>query len=240
MDDAAYTKGQLPTSVTYHHKVAIHYDIDEIQVGEALVQTVHKDHAGDWLKLTTDNVHPNDAGYTIYTDRVTAFLTECLTDKRTPPPPKRLTAPFLPNPLEYGKVWDAWELPDITGWEKDPATLAGRFPHRLSASKPGTELKVPFTGNAIALYWLIAPDSGDLEWKIDSGDWKKLSSWDRYALRFTRAGSAVLSDSLAPGKHELTLRIAESKNAESTGTYIRIGAILLNEAPALQEPEVIK
>ena len=119
---------------------------------------------------------------------------------------------------------------DAAGWTKDPETLAGRFPHRLSASRPGTELRVPFTGDSVGLYWLVAPDSGDIEWSIDGGPWGQASSWDKYALHFTRANYALLADSLPPGPHELRVRVAPEKNPESTGTFVRIGAVLVNGA----------
>jgi lysophospholipase L1-like esterase len=229
MDDEAYAQGKMPASVAAHRRVAAHYGIPEANIGEALARKVREDHGGAWKALTTDEVHPNDAGYAVYAERVCAFLGERMgptsaVDVAAVP----LPLPLTDRPLENGTMADAWDLPDTTGWEKDHETLARRFPHRLSANKPGTELRVPFTGDAIGLYWLIAPDSGDIEWRIDDGPWKRASSWDSYALHFTRANYVLLSDTLPPGDHELLLRVSGEKNPASTGTFIRIGAILVH------------
>jgi lysophospholipase L1-like esterase len=240
MDEEAYSKGQIPASVAFHHRVAAHYGISELNVGQTLAGEVHVKHGGDWKAVTRDDVHPNDAGYALYAAGVRAFLDERIRamDKlsntgngSSETVPRPLPPPLVERPIEYGAIIDAWELPDISGWEKDPTPLGGHIAHRLSANRPGTELRVPFTGDAVGLYWLIAPDSGDIEWRIDDSPWKRASSWDKYALRFTRANYAVLSDTLTPGGHTLTLRVLSDKNEESTGTFVRIGAVLVHESP---------
>jgi hypothetical protein len=80
----------------------------------------------------------------------------------------------------------------------------------------------------VGLFWLIAPDSGDVEWSIDGSAPRRASSWDRYALRFTRANYTIFRDNLPPGEHVLTLRVSAEKNPESKGTWLRIGAMLVN------------
>jgi lysophospholipase L1-like esterase len=237
MDEEAYAKGQSPASVAFHHRVATHYSIPEVNVGEILAADVRTKHGGDWKAMTRDDVHPNDAGYAVYAAEVRAFLERHIearnTGETTSPgaPTLLVPAPLVKNPLEYGTMIDAWELPDTTGWAKEPEPLGRHVSHRLSASQPGTELRVPFTGDAIGLYWLIAPDSGDIEWRIDDGPWKRASSWDKYALSFTRANYTILSDTLSPGRHNLTVRVLPDKNPESTGTFVRIGALLVHESP---------
>ncbi len=240
MDEEAYSKGQTPASVAFHHRVAAHYGIPEVNIGKILAEDVRTKHGGDWKSVTRDDVHPNDAGYAVYAAQVRAFLAGSLENpvkqENGKPAGQEAMSPSLPtpltaNPMENGTMIDAWKLPDTSGWEKDPQPLGRHLPHRLIASRPGTELRIPFRGDAIGLYWLIAPDSGDIEWRIDDGPWKRASSWDKYALRFTRANYALLSDTLPPGEHYLTLRLLSDKNPESTGTFIRIGAVLVHESP---------
>ena len=125
-----------------------------------------------------------------------------------------------------GSLVDAWELIQ-DGWNKDEQSLAGKYPHMLTCNKPGIELKYKFTGSAIGLYWLVAPDWGDIEWCVDGSAPQRLSSWDKYALNSSRANYKILTDSLESKEHELCIKILADKNSQSIGTWIRIGAILL-------------
>lgn len=230
-----YEKGELPAAVRYHQRVADHYRIPWVNVGEALAREVREKHGGDWQALTTDGVHPNDTGYERYAATVTAFLEARRKDQTEAPP--ALPAPLTAAPLENGSLVDAWSLPESPGWTREAQSLSGRYPHRLSATAPGSELTLRFNGDAVGLYWLIAPDSGDIEWQIDGGPWKRRSSWDKYALRFTRANYTVLDSHLTPGPHELRLRVLAEKNGESTGTAVRIGAFLVNGPTALDRAD---
>ena len=221
---APYEQGSVPNTVAWHQRVAGHYGLASINVGKTLWQAI-RDNKGTWETLTTDTVHPNDAGYAVYAEDVRQFLLRHRDDR--PRPAARMPAPLVKNPLENGRLVDAWEA-RAPGWRKEEQSLAGRFPHRLAGSTPGTELRFRFTGTAIGLYWLIAPDSGDIEWSIDGSAPRRASSWDRYALQFTRANYLLLRDDLAHGEHELRLRILPDKQPESKGTWVRIGAFLVN------------
>ena len=114
------------------------------------------------------------------------------------------------------------------GWMHDEPAARKQFPHSISAVDPGSVLKYKFQGSVIGVYWVVAPDSGDMEWSVDGNAAKRESSWDKYALRFTRVNYKILDDSLAPGEHELTIKVLAEGQPESKGTWIRIGALLVN------------
>ena len=67
-----------------------------------------------------------------------------------------------------------------------------------------------------------------MEWSIDGGAPKRASCWDKYALKYSRTNYVIFTDNLAQSEHTLTLRVLAEKNAESTGSWIRIGAVLVN------------
>ena len=231
--ESFYAKGLLPPSVLAHQKVAAYYGVLEVNIGQTLFEKVTKDHAGDWKSLTRDNVHPNDEGYAVYARQIKDFLLEHENDVERGP--QLLTVSLTQAPLEGGRLFDAWDLPETNGWTKDGHPLSGSYPHQLMANNPDAGvLSYRFNGNAIGLYWLIAPDSGDIEWSIDGGDWKRSSSWDKYALDFSRAHYTILDSNIPEGQHELKLRVAQEKNPQSTGNTIRIGALLVNEVPAAE------
>ena len=140
--------------------------------------------------------------------------------------------PLTAHPLEQGRLVDAWTLPVAPGWIREDKSLSGRYPHRLTATgSDASILAFRFTGDAVGLYWQIAPDSGVIEWSVDNGPWKRTSAWDTYALKFTRANYVLLNDALTPGSHELHIRVAADHHPQSTGNSIRIGALLVNGVP---------
>jgi hypothetical protein len=67
-----------------------------------------------------------------------------------------------------------------------------------------------------------------IEWSIDGGEPQRLSSWYKYALKFSRAGYVILVDDLPSAEHCLQVRVLSDKNPQSKGTWIRIGAFLVH------------
>ena len=220
-----YDKGDLPNTVKWHNKVAAAYRIPTLNIGEAIWRAVH-DGKHPWEKVLPDNVHPSDLGYEIYMQQLRPFLAAHRLDKKSKPR-KSLPKPLSPDNFENARLVEVQDVA-ADGWLRDDPAQSKRFPHSISAGKPGMELKFKFKGTAIGLFWIIAPDSGDIEWSIDGGAPKRASSWDKYALRYSRTNYVIFSDSLAAGEHELTFRVLGEKNAESTGTWIRIGSVLFN------------
>ncbi len=218
-----YAKDVLPVTVAYQQKIADHYGLPTVNIGKALALAIQKG-SGAWETFTVDNTHPNDAGYKLYADTVAEFLSAHRPDSPSVAP--TLPAALQADPIENARMLDAWSL-EAPGWQKEDISLAGRFPHRLFGDQPGSELLIPFHGTGIGLYWLIAPDSGIIEYQIDNGPTETLSSWDKHALKFTRAGSRILTDSLPSGDHVLRIKISDQKDDQSTGHAIRIGAFLI-------------
>jgi lysophospholipase L1-like esterase len=222
---AIYDRGQIPPAVAWHERVAEAYGIPSINVGEALWKVEH-DGLASWADLLPDNVHPSDRGYGIYARTIAAFLDERRNDKVRRPHsdlPRAVSA----GPFDQARLVDASEL-TADGWMRDDPAVGKRFPHSIASEKAGTELKYRFSGSAVGVYWLVAADSGDVEWSIDGGAPQRLSSWDKYALKFSRVNYQVLNDRLPPGGHELRVKVLGQKNELSTGNWVRIGALLVN------------
>jgi lysophospholipase L1-like esterase len=222
---AIYDRGETPPAVIADEEVAEAYRIPSINIGKAIWQQIH-DGKQTWATMLPDNTHPNDAGYAIYTKAITDFLSAHRSDKEEPAH-ATLRAPISPMPWEKAHLVDASEIA-AEGWNHDEPSARKQFPHSIATPEPGKELKYRFNGTVIGVYWVIAPDSGDIEYSIDGGAPQHASSWDKYALRFTRVNYKIFSDNLAPGDHELVLKVLPEPQAESKGTWIRIGALLVN------------
>ncbi len=222
-DAEKYSEGEELRSVSYHQRVAGHYGIPSINVGKALRTAILEGRA-TWESMTKDGTHPLDAGYSLYAGKVCEFLEAHIGDM---PPPAKSALPraLSENPMETAKMLDGWSA-NAPGWNREDISLANRFPHRITSCVPGTELTVPFSGSVIGVYWLVARDSGNIEYSIDGGPLRTVSSWDQYALQFDRANYRILEDGLPQGQHLLMLRVSETKAEQSAGNWIRIGAFL--------------
>lgn len=217
MMEEDYSKGKMPKSVQYQERLALHYQIPTINVGFALHQhlTVNGLPVADYLP---DNVHPNDAGYRFYADVIGRKLSAMDFHIQYP-------SPLCENPLVGGMLLPAAEL-DAPGWVKTDELMQNRMKGYIYSDKPGDSFTVSFTGSVVGLYWTIEKDSGNIRFSIDGGAEETASSWDKYALQFNRACYKMLATSLPAGKHTLRVTVAEEKEEQSEGRFIRIGAVL--------------
>lgn len=212
-----------PRTLVLHQKIADYYEIPSINLGKKLWQYVGTG-LSTWEELLPDAVHPSDKGYRLYADEMQRFLSECI----APGSRKRKLDDYVTSrACDKGRLVDAWELFQEP-WEKDSSSLARRYPHMLVCGTPGAELQYKFKGGSIGLYWLIAPDSGDIEWSVDGSKARRQSSWDQHAMNFTRAGYCILDHHLDPGEHVLKIKVLQEKQSQSEGNWIRIGALLVD------------
>lgn len=216
-----------------HAKIAKHYALHTIDIGTPLAEAAAKAEKG-WLEYTSDTVHPIASGYAIKEDALLKSLLPLLTGSA----PDALTEYSTPAPLYdnlpiAARLVDAYPLaenraqPDTaieTDWSKLFLHLCFRWPTCIGSNRPGSELKFEFEGRNLGVYWMMASDSGDIDYKIDDGEWQHKSSWDIYCLRFARANFHMLAQDLPDGKHTLTIRVSETNNEQSAGRWIRIGA----------------
>ncbi len=218
-------------SRTAHTLAAHYYGVPMIEMGEALRSKV-KESNGDWLKYTTDRVHPNDDGYLVYTECVKNHIERMLQSAKeiSAPLKKQLPDRFFDsgNTLELAHMKDSYQAELGNGWLKVDKDLCHRYPHYIEATEPGAELSYKFTGKRIGIYFMIASDSGDAEISIDGQEMQTVRTWDEYALSFNRAGYKILDCNLEYGEHILNLKVSSEKAEDSKGTAIRIGAFLVS------------
>lgn len=224
INELDYDKGRVPAVTSAHERIARRYGIPTARPGQVLAAHIRAEDCApeDYMPDTT---HPNDKGYQIYLDVIIDTFRTALDAPGEPPH-------TLPRPL-YPRTRDNAMLviptqEDAPGWTLREEPFYGRLPQYIEASRPGTELTFAFEGEAIGIYWAVAHDSGDIEWSLDGGAWKKRSAWDIYALEFDRAHYCILAQDLEAGTHTLRLRISSEKQKQSKGYAIRIGAFLVN------------
>ena len=225
-DDMA--AGKVIESRAAHMAAALYYgNIMQIDMGEILRRKVHRA-GGDWNTYTVDTVHPNDEGYRIYADAVIYRLSDALRAEADGMVDRILPKSLFGNRSYVGAhLVDAKAADFSEGWAFVEKSLCERYPTYYESTTPGEFLEFKFSGIRIGLYWMMAKDSGDIEYSIDDGEWKRVSSWDFYCKNFDRAHRIMLSGDMERGEHVLKIKVSENKEDESEGTVIRIGAFLV-------------
>ena len=222
-------KGGEFTARSAHSVIAHRYGAPIVDVGNLLHFEVLKT-GGDFLKFTTDTVHPNDQGYAIYTNCITSFLKQWADGADD-----TYASHTMPSPV-CGKVYENACMTECTAADSYTAdgftfvekSLCGRYPSYIEASVPGSTFSFTFTGENCGFYWMLAKDSGDALVSVDGGEELSLRSWDHYCKSFNRAGPAFFAKGLPYGVHNVTVRLADTKADESEGTVLRIGALLIS------------
>ena len=221
-------QGIVQPAKTAHAAVSYRYGVPQIDMGESLRTRVLTE-GGDWLRYTTDTVHPNDDGYEICAAAVRERMKEWLSAPADGLTPHSLPSPLIPE--EESRVnagmRDCTEAESDGSWTLNEKSLCGRHPHYIECSDPGGELTLAFEGRQIGFYWMMAKDSGDALCSVDGGPFRTIRAWDHYCKSFSRANAAWYPDELTPGRHTLRLRVSPDKAAESEGTALRIGAFLV-------------
>ncbi|MCQ2430991.1 MAG: GDSL-type esterase/lipase family protein [Clostridia bacterium] len=233
---ATIKSGSPLASRTAHSAVAYYYGgIPQIDIGEVLRYRViseggNIDDEADWKRYTRDTVHPTDDGYAIYEEAIQKHLTEVFEKAGTPDKrvPRVIDKPLFGEDSRVdARMTDAFTAELGKGFSRvEDKTLCNRYKHYIEATEVGSELTFTFEGTRCELYWMLAGDGGDIVYSVDGGEEMTRRAWDSYCLSFDRAGNCCLASGLAKGVHTVKLRVAETKEEQSKGHAIRIGAIL--------------
>lgn len=224
-------KGGEYTSRSAHTAVAHHYGLPMIDMGTVMWAEILRND-GDFLRYTSDTIHPNAAGYALYSDTICRYLVHWL-NMDVPNEPKKIVFPekTLCDKLHMdAHIEDCTQLAhlELDGFSVSGKSLCGRYPGYIESNIPGDSFSFTFTGENAGFYWMMANDSGDVLVSVDGREEITISSWDKYCPNGTRAGYAFFAENLEYGEHSVTVRVAETKAEKSKGTAVRIGAILIS------------
>lgn len=223
---------RLPRTMRLHEAVAEHYKIPSVNLAAAAARKINGG-LMTWDAFSKDTVHPTDAGYQIYADVITAWLQREMDPEYTGahPPGRRPAVTRLPTPLfpdnyENAAMLDFCEADLSAGWRREDKKWVGQFDHIAVADAPGATLALDFTGTVLGIFYVLGPDTGAFEYRVDGGAWKKCDPFDQWAKDYYRAHSRTLEDALAPGKHRLEVRTLAEHHADSKGSVTRLGYLL--------------
>ena len=229
LDD--YKDGRLPPTVRYHEKVAEHYGIPSVNMGAFVAKKVL---AGElaFEAFAGDGVHPTDAGYALYMEALGPLFEKGKAEWAAAAPARHewnKVAPLSPAPMQKATCMPyEWAKADAA-WKFGQESPSGRFLHVATCDTPGAELSFAFKGSQAGVFTLIGPDTGNIEYAIDNGDWQLLKDFDHYCVNSTRPHARPLVKGLDPTReHSVKLRVAEAIPEQSKGRTVRLGFLLVD------------
>ncbi|MFA6564954.1 MAG: alpha/beta fold hydrolase [Verrucomicrobiia bacterium] len=235
----AINAGKTPAVITNHEKVAKHYNVPSIDLAHEVTERIHAKEF-TWEK-DFKGLHPSPFGHTLYAKSIArlfdaAWKEPLAADAKLQP----YTLPAKPlDEKSYfrGRLVDIKEARVASGWKiypswKPTAKVGTRkgFVNvpMLVAEEPGAALTLKFMGTAVGVFVAAGPDAGIVEFCIDGKPWRSLDLFTHWSGGLHIPWAYVLDAELAPGPHELTLRMSDKKNAESKGHAARIVNFLVN------------
>ena len=227
---AVIEQGGVPPAIGDHDAVTRHYNLPVIYNAKAVAHRIAQREFA-WEGFSGDTCHPNAFGHKLYATFVEELLTAAWpgalpADSQITPHPM----PAVLDPLNYenGRVIDPGAAEVVSGWQRDPAWQTEKTCNYsgpvdvLAGLEPGAELRFTFTGTLVGVSVIAGMDAGVVEYSIDGGPFLKKDLFDYYCVKFHRPVCHLFGEALAPGEHQLTLRIAGDRNAQSTGHAMRI------------------
>ena len=87
----------------------------------------------------------------------------------------------------------------------------------LHSEVPGAAATVRFDGTAVGVYVLAGPDAGQLEFRIDEGEWQAAELYHRFSKGLHYPRTVVLACGLPATTHTLEFRVGTTQHADSRG-----------------------
>ena len=222
----SYAKETLPASIRAHEAVAAHYGIPTLNLGAELYERYLADDL-PWKDYFLDNTHPSPMGHAYYGSLINKAI---LTQMGGEPAPHALPAPLIEKQITHTHTIFAKDIPH-EGWTEEAHNYWTFDQTWVCSDKPGNSLSFSFSGNILGVYWNLAMDTGDVEYAIDGGEWKRSPTWDGWVVQAPqRINYKVWADDLADGEHTVTLRIADGSQWKlCQGNHIRLIAFFTGE-----------
>jgi len=222
---------RLPPASRLHEPVAEHYGLTSINVALDIARWLK---AGEltWDQFAADAAHPRPSGHTLYCNT----LADCLPKAfAAAPGAATFPPPLTPDPWDAGTILPVAPDTRFPGWNYRPLVNRGGwecFDGLFESNTPGSEAAFSFSGTAIGIFFQLGPETGDLQWALDNGEWQTVRLFDDHSVNFWRPCYRVFQRRLPPGPHRLKLRVSADRDPRSKGSWTKLAALMV-ENPAL-------
>lgn len=234
-----YNEGKMPGVIQQHEKVAEHYAVASMDLAKEVAERI-KASEFTWAK-DFKNLHPSPFGHELYARGIVRLFDASWKEHRLAE--AKLTAHQLPEKsldersyfnaklvdIKEAKPDENWTV--VPNWKPTMGSPREGFHNIpvLSSGTLGATLKLKFVGTALGLMAIAGPDAGSIEYSIDCGP---MVTFDPFNAKFSPGMNLgvikVLNGELAPGSHELVLKVGAKSNPASKGTVVRITHFMVN------------
>lgn len=220
--EADYARGFCPSAVSAYERVAAHYGVPAINMGQRLAQMARDGKlilkaaaaepptASDKPVFTNDGVHVSPAGIALYATIIQDGLTKLLAEAS--PRPHTPAKPLLARNME-GAVQKPITREMLSGdWQEViPARVAGssfsnHFDRLWVTNTPGATLTFKFTGTRAWIFNAFGPGTGRVKVTVDGVDKGVRQQVDPWSYYY-RLGSLEIASNLPPGEHTATVEL---------------------------------
>jgi pimeloyl-ACP methyl ester carboxylesterase/lysophospholipase L1-like esterase len=235
--------GKTPAVIANHEKVADRYGIPSIDLAREVTDRID---AGEftWDK-DFKGLHPAPFGHELYARSIGRLLnhawkegpTNVNVPARELPPPVDSASYFFGRLVGAAEAVDSGKAKLVKGWSLanpwTPADKAGTRPGfvqcpALIAEESGATMQYSFSGTGIGLFIAAGPDTGNIEYRIDQGDWRTQELFTEWSSGLHLPWAKMLASELPDGEHQLELRVSPTSDSRSKGHAIRIIHFLVN------------
>lgn len=228
--------GENILTATEHEKVARAYNVSSVYLSKIVADRISQ---GTLTWKRFGGTHPGPEGNQLAADMAVSVLesgwrafTRSGHDCEGSIPPADISeiAPLKKNsysrgtlvPLKAATTDSAWSVSEpnwnAIGGGKRQQFLGVPLIH---SDQVGATLKLHFHGTAVGAFVLAGPDAGQVEVRIDNGEWQTVDLYHRFSRGLHYPRTVMFANTLPDAPHQLTLRIAPQDKAER-GTAVRI------------------
>jgi|694.fasta_scaffold101179_1 lysophospholipase L1-like esterase len=233
---ADYEAGRVPASIAQHEAVAAAYGNPSLNLAREVTDRIAAGQftwAGDFKDL-----HPSPFGHQLYAHSIARMLDAAFSrPQASAAAPHTMPAPLDPRSYARGRFGSIDDVRIVSGFTQvrswhpsdGKGTRAGFVDvPALVGTEPGATFTFTCEGTAAGLLITAGPDTGRVEFSIDGSAFRVVDTFTQWSPGLHLPWAVILDDGLAPGRHEVTVRIAEGHDARATGTALRVFQLLLN------------
>jgi sialidase-1 len=229
--------GGTPSQAKVMEAVAEHYGLPTLSIAREMVDRMDEGEL-EWKQQFGDDF-PRAMGHRLYARALDRFLTR----EQRQGFPAHVTHQTPPEPMDAqsydnGVYVDLSELTLDDGWESLdpwlPVEGENAYPDYadvpvVEATTAGSTLSFQGKGRAVGLLVIAGPDAGQIDVRIDGGEWTRHelfveASQTRHLPRWPVLATGLDPDVL----HTVEVRVADEHHSRSRGTRCRIMAATLN------------
>lgn len=231
----SYSKGKTAPELINHELVAKYYDLPYINLALEVTDKI-KNNELSWID-DFKNLHPAVYGQELYFATIKSLFQGTVADQYQPGTAKKLPKPIDKARFENGKYYNisnakldkGWTI--VANWKPtDGLSTREGFVNipMLSATVPGSEMLLPFRGNAVGIAIVSGSDAGTILYAIDDGEFKEKDLYTEHSGYLHLPLYLLLGSGLSDGNHVLKIKISDKKNTASKGNACRIVNFLVN------------